>query len=719
MSPRTSMPSSPRRSRAGRLVAMIAAAGLVAVATPAVSGAGGAAAAPDEGRAGAPPKDGRFQKVVLNDHPGEPVSLAVLPDGRVLHTARTGEVRLHDPETGLNNIAAQVPVYQHDEEGLQGIALDPKFKQNRWVYLYYSPPGDSPVDDPLTPEVNEGDAPLTGKPATWKKYRGVVRLSRFKMGKSKLRLKTEQKIIDIPVDQGICCHVGGQIAFDNQGRLYLSTGDDSNPFESDGYAPLDDRAKRNPAFDARRTAGNTNDLRGKVLRIKPRANRPGYTIPRGNLFKPGTRKTRPEIYAMGLRNPFRFDVNPRTGDIYMADYSPDATKAKPRRGPAGHGRWMVIDEPGNYGWPFCVQPDIAYVDYDFRTEKPGKAFDCSGRIRNDSALNTGRTKLPPVERSEIWYSYDKSRLFPELGKGGIGPMGGPAYSFSKKSTSRTKWPAYYDGKVFMYEWTRDYVKAITLGRGNQVRKIEPVIGSMTFDNPMDMEFGPDGSLYVLEYGDGYFAENPEAQLARVDFVRGNRTPKPKVKASRTNGLPPFKVRFSSAGTKDADGDRLKYAWDFDADGTVDSMAKNPSFTYEENGVFDATLRVTDRTGRSASAAVEVTIGNTKPVVKFVTPVKGQEFAFGDRVEFEIEVTDDTEVDCSRVSVSYVLGHDEHGHPITSTTGCSGSIKTSVDSGHSGEANLRGVFTATYTDVPSDPDLPSLSGSAEVVLEPSN
>jgi cytochrome c len=65
----------------------------------------------------------------------------------------------------------------------------------------------------------------------------------------------------VPADRGICCHVGGQIDFDGRGNLFLSTGDDTNPFFSDGYAPLDDRPGRNPAFDARRSSGNTNDLR--------------------------------------------------------------------------------------------------------------------------------------------------------------------------------------------------------------------------------------------------------------------------------------------------------------------------------------------------------------------------------------------------------------------------------------------------------------------------
>ena len=78
------------------------------------------------------PDQSRFQKVTLNDRPGEPMSLAVLPDGRVLHAARTGEIRLHNPRTGTNNIVTDMKaspqgLYQHDEEGVQGIAIDPEF----------------------------------------------------------------------------------------------------------------------------------------------------------------------------------------------------------------------------------------------------------------------------------------------------------------------------------------------------------------------------------------------------------------------------------------------------------------------------------------------------------------------------------------------------------------------------------------------------------------
>jgi cytochrome c len=679
--------------------------------------------------AGQAPPDSEFEKVTLNDRPGEPMDLAVLPDGRVLHTTRPGELWLHNPATGLNSLAAEFELYRHDEEGLQSVALDPNFRQNRWVYLYYSPPLDTPVDDPVTP-VNEGDAPEFGTEADWERYRGVIRLSRFKWAGDHLRVASEQQILDVPVDRGICCHVGGDIVFDSAGNLILSTGDDTNPFESDGYTPIDERPDRNPAFDAQRTSANTNDLRGKILRIRVGSGG-GYSIPAGNLFAPGTAGTRPEIYAMGFRNPFRIEINRDNDELYVADYSPDNPEADPLRGPAGHGRWTIVREPGNYGWPYCATPDLPYVDGQFvgpsdpnvppGFESSEEPFDCANPV-NESPNNTGLTELPPVVQSDVWYSYSLSEEFPELGStppGGIGPMAGPAYQFDARNATgenAVAWPEYYDGVPLFYEWTRDYIKEFRLTPEGEVGEINPVLptlASPTLDNGMDMEFGPQGALYTLEYGDGFFSENPDAQLARIDYIGpgGNHAPQVQVSADVTRGETPLTVQFSSEGTTDPDGDEISYRWDLDADGRVDSRRPDAEFTYREDGVYLATLNVIDEHGRSAAQYVEILVGNQPPEVEFVTPTGEEPFAFGDLVDYEVSVTDEAEVDCDQVLVNYIVGHDDHGHPQSTTAGCTGSIQTTVIQGHE-PGEITAVFVAEYTDPQG------LEGSAQVVLEPS-
>jgi cytochrome c len=691
--------------------------------------AGALLALPSAAGAQAPP-DSEFEKVTLNDMPGEPMDLVVLPDGRVLHSTRPGELWLHNPRTGRNTLAAEFDVYRHDEEGLQSVALDPNFRQNQWVYVYYSPPLDTPQDDPVTP-VNEGNAPEFGTAQDFAPYRGLIRLSRFRFSGSQLNMRTEQQIIDVPVDRGICCHVGGDIVFDSAGNLILSTGDDTNPFESDGYTPIDERSNRNPSFDAQRTSANTNDLRGKVLRIRV-GTRGGYSIPAGNLFAPGTPNTRPEIYAMGFRNPFRIEINRENDDLYVADYSPDSSVADPARGPAGQGKWTIVRDPGNYGWPYCATAELPYIDGQFvgppDPDAPpqfisnGVAFNCANPV-NESPNNTGRRELPPVVQPDVWYSYTASAEFPELGTGGIGPMAGPAYDFDPAKASPPAWPAYFDGAPLFYEWTRDYIKEFRLDADGNVVDINPATGSLlgtlgpengdqaTLDNGMDLEFGPEGALYTLEYGDGFFGEFPDAQLARIDYIGpdGNHAPDVEVAADTTSGLAPLRVSFSSAGTSDPDGDDLSYRWYLDDNDSVDSTSPNPTFTYRRDGVYQATLTVTDEHGRSASSYVEITVGNQPADVELTTsPAPGQPFQHGQAVTYTVNVTDEAPVDCDQVQVFYVVGHADHGHPISTTTGCSGTIQTTVPTGHAA-GDITAVFVAEYTD-PGD-----LVGSDQVVL----
>ena len=108
------------------------------------------------------------------------------------------------------------------------------------------------------------------------------------------------------------------------------------------------------------------------------------------------------------------------------------------------------------------------------------------------------------------------------------------------------------------------------------------------------------------------------------------------------------------------------------------------------------------------------VGPIAPTIEFVQPTEDTPFEFGDTVAFEVAVTDDDPVDCSRVTVRYILGHDQHGHPITTATGCSGSITTTAP-GHGPGDDLFAVFVATYTDAGNPPQ----TATAQVVLDPSD
>ncbi|GJF33628.1 glycosyl hydrolase [Kitasatospora sp. NE20-6] len=611
---------------------------------------------------------------------GEPMTLAVLPDRSVLHTSRDGTLRLTN-EAGDTKVAGTLPVYSHDEEGLQGVAVDPGFASNRFVFLYYAPTLSTP----------SGDAPGDGAAADFARFDGVNRLSRFVLKTDgTLDLASEKKVLDVPASRGICCHVGGDIDFDAQGNLYLSTGDDSNPFASDGYTPIDERSSRNPVYDAQRSAGNTNDLRGKVLRIKVNADA-SYSIPSGNLFASGTAKTRPEIYAMGFRNPFRMSVDKGTGVVYLGDYGPDAGSTSATRGPAGQVEFNRITKPGNFGWPYCTGKNDAYVDYDFATKASGQKFDCAAP-RNDSPRNTGLTSLPPAQSA--WIPYDGGSVA-EFGSGSESPMGGPVYRYNAASTSQVKFPQEYDGDFFAGEFGRRWIKRIEQETDGSVHAVNafPWLGTQV----MDMAFGPDGALYVLDYGTGNFGGDANSALYRIEYRPDGLPPTAVATANRTSGLSPLAVTFSSAGTADPAGGSLGYAWKF-GDGAT-STAANPSHTYTANGQYIANLVVTNPAGLTASASVTVTVGNTAPTVKLDLPVAGSVIDSGEAVPFRVTVTDpeDGAIDCSRVKVTYILGHDSHGHPQTSATGCSGTVQTIADGEHDPNANIYGVWDAEYTD----------------------
>ncbi|MEG8279704.1 PQQ-dependent sugar dehydrogenase [Streptomyces sp. AHA2] len=663
----------------------------------AVAAPGGPEAAP---RAAAE----EFQQVTLAKgvaETGEPMTLAVLPDRSVLHTSRDGTLRLTDA-AGTTKVAGKLEVYSHDEEGLQGVAVDPGFASNRFVYLYYAPKLSTPG----------GDAPSDGSAADFAPFDGVNRLSRFVLGSAgTLDLASERKILDVPASRGICCHVGGDIDFDAQGNLYLSTGDDTNPFASDGFTPIDERASRNPAYDAQRSSGNTNDLRGKVLRIKVNADG-SYTVPSGNLFPPGTARTRPEIYAMGFRNPFRMSVDKATGVVHLGDYGPDSGTASASRGPAGQVEFNRITKAGNYGWPYCTGRNDAYVDHDFAGGTAGARFDCAAP-KNTSPRNTGLTDLPPAQPA--WIPYDGGSV-PEFGNGSESPMGGPVYRYDAASTSQVKFPQEYDGDFFAGEFGRRWIKRIEAGGDGTVQSINSFPWSGT--QVMDMAFGPDGALYVLDYGTGYFNGDANSALYRIEHVTDGHAPVAQAKADVTSGKAPLTVSFSSAGSSDADGDALSHAWTF-GDGAT-STAADPTHTYAANGQYTATLKVTDTTGKSATASVQITVGNTAPTVRLDLPADGSIHDFGAAIPFKVTVTDpeDGTIDCTKVKVTFIVGHDSHGHPQTSATGCSGTLHTLADGEHDPNANIFGVIDAEYTDKGANGQ-PALTTHDQHVTQPSH
>ena len=547
------------------------------------------------GRQGAAsrPEENRFTPVVLV--PGgeldEPMAFEVLPDERVLVIERKGVLKLVDPVAKTVKRAGTMPVNTkytsaegtttEAEEGLMGLTLDPGFATNRWIYILYAHP-------------------------TQPKHV----LGRFEFRDDQIVAGSEREVLEYPTQREVCCHTGGGMAWDGAGNLFLAVGNNTGNLP---FSTTDERPDRT-SWDDQRTSANSNDLRGKLLRIHPEPNGT-YSIPPGNLFPPGTPQTRPEIYAMGLRNPWRVSRDSQTGFVYWGEIGPDAGEDTPNV-VRGYDELNQARKPGNFGWPYFIGDNFAYPIYDYEKSEAGPKKDPAKPI-NTSVNNTGLRELPPAVPAVVYYPYGVSELFPDVGTGSRCAIGGPVYRGQDRPKAERPFPAYYEGKWLVADFSRGWIMSIALDAEGRYQNMERFLPSYRPVEIIDLKFGPNGDLYVLEYGSNWFRKSDDSKLVRIEYNAGNRAPVPQVSASRQGGAVPFKVTLSSAGTRDYDGDKLTYAWRVEdlAGGTPRAFSgSETTVAFDKPGVYDATLTVTDTSGASAERAVTIIAGNEPPAV---------------------------------------------------------------------------------------------------------
>ena len=575
------------------------------------------------------PDENRFTKTVLANDLNEPMELAVAPDGRVFFCERAGKFYVYDPAQKKTRLLYDFPAKAVDKylNGLLGMTIDPNFEQNHFLYFFYT--------------IQTGDQTRQ-------------RIARFVMNNDNtLDVASEKAIIEFPIDLEVSAHTGGSMAWDTHGNLFISTGDNTVPFESNGFAPIDTRPGR-LTFDAQRSAGNPNDLRGKILRIHPQPDG-SYTIPDGNLFAPGIPQTRSEIYVMGCRNPYRISVDPVTSIVYWGEIGPDSG-TDGVQGPRGYDEFNQAKKAGNYGWPYFVGNSKPYFQYDFASKAVGSLFDPNAPV-NNSPNNTGIKLLPPTQQAMVWYPYNKSDEFSQLGVGGRCAMGGPVYHFDAGLKSPSKLPAYYDKALFVYDWMRNWVFAIRLDEQQNYRSMEafmPKTGD--FRRPVDMEMGPDGVVYMLEYGSVYGIDNDDARLVRIDYNDGNRTPIANVSAKDTIGLAPLTVAFTNDSYDYDKADQLRYSWQFEGR-KIASIERAPTFTFRKNGIYKTVLTVTDPMGQTDTDTITIRVGNTLPQVAISTP-DNSTFFFPDQksLAYSVAVKDREDKIIDRKNVKVALNY---------------------------------------------------------------
>jgi cytochrome c len=589
------------------------------------------------------PEENRFTTTVLTK-PGEldePMIIDFLPGGKVLWVERKGALKSFDGNTGIVKTIANIPVntkytskegdVREAEEGLMGLAVDPNFSKNNWIYMYYADPDKSQHI-----------------------------LARWELHDDSLYADTKKVVLEVPTQRETCCHTGGGTAWDKDGNLYLTVGNNTgNP--NAGTSGLDERPGRS-SWDDQRGSGNTNDLRGKILRIHPEDDGT-YTIPKGNLFPEGTEKTKPEIYTMGHRNPWRVSVDSKTGYIYWGEVGPDASKDS-IIGPRGYDEFNQAKEAGYFGWPYLVADNKPYSHFNYETNDPGPLFD-PAHLVNESPNNTGLRELPPPQKAFIYYPYSTSEEFPLVGSSGRSATGGPVYHKADFKGSPRAFPSYFEDKLLITEFMRGWIMAVTMDEKGDYKSMEKFLPNENFSSAIDMKFAPDGDLYVLEYGSAWFRGNDNAQIVRIQYNGGNRKPVVHASADNIAGAIPMNVKLSSDGTIDYDTydkDALKYSWLVKSDNGFSQTFTDaaPSVTLDKPGVYTVTFTATDTKGESNTQSFELKAGNDAPVANINITRGNKTFFFANKpIDYKIDVTDkedgslsDGKISADQVSINF-------------------------------------------------------------------
>jgi glucose/arabinose dehydrogenase len=599
------------------------------------------------GAGAAPTLPSGFQESVVFSGLNKPTNVEFAKDGRVFVAERGGLIKVFDnfsDKTPTLFADLSINVYNGGDRGLLGLALDPDFPTNPYVYVLYSHDaligGTAPRWSDTCP-----DPPGSTKDGCV----GSGRLSRLQAA-GNVMTGDEQVLIEGWCQQ-FTVHSVGDLAFGVDGALYASGGDGASArFPDYGQAggSSGSPTPKNPCGDPPagiggtqtpptaeggalrsqdlRTTGDPVDLNGSILRVDPST---GAALPSSPLYSSASPDAR-RIIAYGLRNPFRFAMRPGTNEVWIGD--------------VGWTKWDEINRLNNptdtvvenFGWP-CYEGVERQEGYD-----AANLNICENLYRATNAV-----KQP-------YFAYAQST---QVVAGETCPTGQNAIS-GLAFYQGGPYPDRYDKSLFFADYSRGCIWVMFNGSNglpDPATRKTFVAGSAT---PVDLEIGPGGDLYYADIFGG--------MIRRIKYFGENQPPTALATASPTDGPTALTVAFDGTGSSDRDtGDTLTYEWDFDGDGTYDSTSLKPTHTYEAAGNYDVQLKVTDNLGASDTLdePLKISSGNTRPTAALeASPTM---WKVGDEINFSGSATDPEDGTLPASSLSWTLVH----HHCSSQDSC--------------------------------------------------
>jgi glucose/arabinose dehydrogenase len=535
-----------------------------------------------------------FTDGLITDDIFQPVALAFTPDGRMLVASKVGSLFVMRDTTVLGRLNIEDRVCSNWERGLIGMAVDPDFGQgaNRSIYVYYTAKRSATCplfNDPVP-------SPTSAYP--------VNRVSRFTLADNNtFDVASEVVLIDHIPSPGI--HNAGHLEFGPVDKLlYVSVGD--------GGCQLSDLTKCQSL--------NTNALRedlllGKILRVNrdgafpttnPYANDSGVRRCGAPSGVPAGTGRCGEIFATGLRNPFRFTFKPGTNTFYIND--------------VGNTIWEEIDvgaKGADYGWNVR-----------------------EGRCATNSRTDCGS---PPSGMTNPIFDYDHRTGCSSITAAAFVPEG--------------LWPAPLSGSYLFGDYVCKKLFMLTpkSGGGFTQTLVSDAVGPI-----VHMAFGRHAGTTALFYA-------TFSGQVRVIYspLPGDIPPTAAFTASTLSApTAPLTVQFDARGSKDADGDPLTYHWSFGDGDTLDTTSPLAAHTFTHQGAFHVTLRVEDDAHLSTPVIRVVEIGNP-PTAVIQSPSATARFAVGDRVTVTGTGSDpDESLDGADLSWTVVRHHNNnHTHPF--------------------------------------------------------